>query len=58
MARRPPETTRLIRGRSPHISFAVHMRELAEEKKNVCLLVDEKVGQLLFQTVVSIHMYQ
>ena len=50
MARRPPETIRLIRGRSPHISFAVHMRELKEEKKETfCLLVEEKVEQLLFQ---------
>ena len=32
MARRPIETTRRIRGTSPRISFAVHMRELAEEK--------------------------
>ena len=31
MVRRPPETNRLIRGTS-HISFAVHMRELVEEK--------------------------
>ena len=32
-----PETTRLIRGRSPHISFAIHMRELGEEKKSIVL---------------------
>ena len=32
MARRPPETTRL---RSPHISFAEHMRELAGGKHSV-----------------------
>ena len=38
MARRPPETTRLLRGRSPHISFTVHMRELAEEKKNILFI--------------------
>ena len=55
MARRPPETTRLIRGRSPHISFAVHMRELAEEKHfvyrskrklNNCFSKQERVSEL------------
>ena len=31
MASRPRETTRLIGRKSPRISFAVHVRELAEE---------------------------
>ena len=57
MVRRPPETTSLIRGRSPHISFAVHMRELVEEKKifvnwsrrklNNFFLKQERISELI-----------
>ena len=58
MTRRPPETTRLIRGRSPHTSFAVHMRELVGRKKkhfvywsrrkwNNFFLKQERVSELI-----------
>ena len=49
MARRPPETTRLIRRRSLHISFAVHMRELAKEKKHFVYWLRRKLNNLFLK---------